>query len=84
MRQFINDEKQTISYGASMDTVLTNMQPEDFKEEHNYFETMNSTQLNRHIDNQRKRGVGELEEFMIEKYKRIASCYRFDSSSVHH
>lgn len=75
MRQFISDEKQIITYGASMDTVLTNMQPEDFKEEHNYFETMNSSQLNRHIDNQRKRGVGELEEFMIEKYKRIASPF---------
>jgi len=75
MRQFINGEEQLISEGSYMDTIIPTMYPDDFKEEHNYFEMMTNTQLDDYIETQQERGVGQIEDYQIEKYKRIASPF---------
>lgn len=73
-RVLIDDEHQLITVGTKMDTVI-DIKPEDFKEERNYYEMMTNDQLNDYIAEQRRRGVGNIEEFIIEKYKRIASPF---------
>lgn len=70
-RDFLDGNRQVISYGARLDTTL-NMTPSDFKEERKFYETMNSTQLSNYIDDQLRRGVGNVEEFLIEKHRRQA------------
>jgi lipopolysaccharide export system permease protein len=74
IREFFANDKQFISEGAKLDTVL-NMKPADFKEERKFFETMNNTELDRYISEQQIRGVGNIEEFLIEKHRRIASPF---------
>ncbi|WP_430811331.1 MULTISPECIES: LptF/LptG family permease [unclassified Carboxylicivirga] len=74
-RDFIDGIQQRISSGAKMDTLIPNVTPKDFKEERKYFEMMTNTELNDYIDEQRARGVGNLEEFLIEKYKRVAAPF---------
>ncbi|TAJ14279.1 YjgP/YjgQ family permease [Marinilabiliaceae bacterium JC017] len=74
LRNFVKGEEIIISQGRSMDTTL-NIKPADFKEERKYFEMMTNTELNKFIKEQRNRGVGNIEEFIIEKYKRIASPF---------
>ena len=75
IREFVNGEEQIISKGTKMDTIIPHMEPSDFKEERKYFEMMTNTELNAYITEQKARGVGNLEEFLIEKYKRIASPF---------
>ena len=73
-RELIDDEHQIITVGTKMDTVI-DIKPSDFKEERNYYEMMTNDQLDDYIAEQRRRGVGNLEEFLIEKYKRVASPF---------
>lgn len=74
VREFLENDRQLISEGAQMDTVL-NMKPADFKEERKFFETMNNTELDRYINEQQQRGVGNVEEFLIEKHRRTAAPF---------
>lgn len=74
MREFLANDRQNVSEGAQLDTVL-NMKPSDFKEERKFFETMNNTELDRHIEEQQLRGVGNVEEFLIEKHRRVAAPF---------
>ena len=74
-RDFINGIEHKIASGSKIDTLIPNITPKDFKEERKYFEMMTNTELNRYIDEQTARGVGNLEEFLIEKYKRVASPF---------
>lgn len=74
IRDFKADNSMKITKGTKIDTLL-NLKPSDFKVERNYFETMNNPELNNYINEQRARGVGNIEEFIIEKYKRIASPF---------
>jgi len=74
LREFKNDGRQVIFKGEQLDTTL-NMMPSDFKEERKFFETMNNTELQLYIDEQQQRGVGNVEEFLIEKYRRIAAPF---------
>lgn len=73
-RNFVNETRQIISEGAKLDTLLS-MKPSDFKEERKFYETMNSTELNRYIKEQRERGIGNVEEYLIEKHRRNASPF---------
>lgn len=75
IREFKNDIEQVISKGRELDTLIPNMKPADFKEERKYFEMMTNPELNSYIEEQTARGVGNLEEFYIEKYRRIASPF---------
>ncbi|MBN2742679.1 MAG: LptF/LptG family permease [Marinilabiliaceae bacterium] len=74
IRDFNADNSMKISKGEKIDSML-NLKPSDFKIERNYYETMTNPRLNAYIDEQRNRGVGNIEEFVIEKYKRIASPF---------
>jgi lipopolysaccharide export system permease protein len=73
-RDFLDDNRQIISQGDKMDTMI-NMNPSDFKEERKFYETMTSPELSRHIKEQSERGVGNVEEYEIEKHRRIASPF---------
>ncbi len=75
LREFSNGIEHKISSGSKMDTLIPNVTPKDFKEERKYFEMMTNTELGDYIDEQKARGVGNLEEFLIEKYKRVASPF---------
>jgi len=74
-RDFVNGIEHKITSGAKLDTLIPNITPKDFKEERKYFEMMTNTELNNYIDEQKARGVGNLEEFLIEKYRRLASPF---------
>lgn len=75
LRDFTNGVEQVITKGSSLDTLIPNMKPKDFKEERKYFEMMTNSELDNYIAEQTARGVGNLEEFYIEKYKRVASPF---------
>ncbi len=74
IQNFNSDHTLTVSEGAKLDTVF-NMKPEDFKSEHNWFETMNNTALVEYIDEQTQKGVGAIQPFKIEYYKRWANPF---------
>lgn len=61
-----------ISSGSRKDTVLT-IVPSDFLISPNDSETMTTPELKRHIQRQRKRGIGNIQTFEIEYYKRYAA-----------
>jgi len=74
-RDFINGIEHKITSGTKLDTLIPNITPKDFKEERKYFEMMTNAELDTYIDEQKARGVGNLEEFLIEKYRRVASPF---------
>ncbi len=74
IQDFESDHALKVSEGAKLDTVF-NMTPEDFKSEHNWFETMNNTELVDYIDEQTQKGVGAIQPFKIEYYKRWANPF---------
>ncbi len=73
-RDFPADGGMIISKGEKMDT-LVNMKPADFKEERKFFETMTNPELDNYIDEQIERGVGNVEPYLIEKHRRVASPF---------
>lgn len=73
-RDFLDNKGMVLSKGEEMDTVL-NMKPADFKEERKFFETMTNSELNAYIEEQTARGVGNIEPYIIEKHRRVASPF---------
>lgn len=71
---FKNGVEQEILTGTVLDSTI-NMLPSDFKAERKSFEMMNNTELRTYISEQKARGVGNIEEFQIEWYKRVASPF---------
>lgn len=71
---FKNGFEQVSRSGVSIDSTI-NVLPSDFKSERKYFEMMTNTELRTYINEQQNRGVGNVEEFQIEWYKRIASPF---------
>lgn len=67
-----NGLRETISYGNSKDTTLT-IVPQDFLISANDCETMNTPQLKKYIERQKKRGIGDIKTFQIEYHKRYAA-----------
>lgn len=67
----ITDNKENISKGRSLDTVIP-FEPRDFLISENDWEQMTTPQLNEYIDRQTRRGVGNIQSFEIEKYQRYA------------
>ena len=74
IRQFKDNRCSEIKSGLTIDTTL-NMHPNDFKVERKFFETMNNIELSRYIEEQNTRGLGNLEEYTIEKYRRFAAPF---------
>jgi lipopolysaccharide export system permease protein len=73
-RDFLADDRQLVTEGDRLDTLL-NMRPADFKEERKFYETMTSPELEAHISDQMQRGVGNVEEYQIEKHRRRAAPF---------
>ena len=65
-----------ITSGTRKDTTLMFV-PEDFLIVVGDWETMTSPQLAKHINRQKKRGIGNIQSFEIEYHKRIANLFSF-------
>ncbi len=74
IREFNGDRYSTIKSGSKIDTTL-NMLPSDFKLDAKYFLTMNNNELKKYINEQKSRGIGNIEEFIIEDYSRTAAPF---------
>ncbi len=74
IRDFVGENQIKITEGEKLDTVF-NMSPDDFKSEHNWFETMTYTELGNYIDVQTQKGVGSIKPYVIEYYKRFANPF---------
>lgn len=65
---------EEISKGEVLDTTL-NITIDDFYTYKRYYETLTNPELDDYIKKQSERGVGNLEEFVIEKYNRFANPF---------
>ncbi len=74
IRNIVDSAHMDIIQGDKLDTAF-NMTPQDFKSEHNWFETMTNTELKHYIDVQTTKGVGAIKPYQIEYYKRIANPF---------
>lgn len=63
--------KESMSKGESLDTML-NVNPKDFLIAKNDQETLTSPELKKYIDDQKNRGVANIQQFEIEYEKRFA------------
>jgi lipopolysaccharide export system permease protein len=68
----IKGMKETLIKGNQIDTVLTNVYPQDFKRREEYVEAMNLKQLNHEIKLQKLQGADNINTLIIEKDKRLA------------
>lgn len=64
--------KEKISMGGRLDTILA-FTPSDFLISSNDFEQMTSPQLHKYIEQQKNKGIGNIQSFEIEYHKRYAS-----------
>jgi len=67
----IDGQKEKIRSGNKFDTII-NLKPSDFLENIHDLETMNWSQLNRYISDEKLKGSENLSFYEIEKHKRIA------------
>src|SRR6056297_2189035 len=68
----INEGKEDlIKSGARKDTTIA-LQPSDFSDNSEMGATMNMGELNRTIERKKLQGAGNLESFLIEKYRRFS------------
>ncbi|MCF0198106.1 MAG: YjgP/YjgQ family permease [Bacteroidaceae bacterium] len=65
--------REYISHKQSIDSLII-MEPQDFLFTRNLQETMTNSELLDYIDRQRIRGTGNVKAFLVEYYKRFASC----------
>ncbi|MDD2197246.1 MAG: LptF/LptG family permease [Bacteroidales bacterium] len=65
------DKGEEIITGEKIDTTIY-LDPSDFSRRLNIVETMNIFELNEFIDQQQLQGAGNVEFYLIEKYKRVA------------
>jgi lipopolysaccharide export system permease protein len=70
IREF-HGESQTLVQGKMLDTTI-NMSPEEFRRRDNSFEAMNLGELNRFIREQKMQGAGNVDAYLIEKYRRFS------------
>jgi len=66
--------KETIITGDKKDTVLT-ITPSDFLISTGDSEQLTTPALKKYIDRQKKRGIGDIQQFEIEYYKRFATSF---------
>lgn len=67
----IKDDKEIITKGRTLDTIIP-FEPRDFLISENDHEQLTTPQLDEYIQRQRERGVGNIQSFEIEKYRRQA------------
>lgn len=66
--------KETIEHGTSLDTIIP-LEPTDFLDFKNQQQTMTNPELTAFIDKQKRRGLGNTQEYEIEYHKRIAMSF---------
>ena len=66
--------EESVVRGAELDTTL-NLTLDDFYTYDKYFETLTNNELEEYIQKQTERGVGNVEEFVVEKYNRFANSF---------
>ncbi len=69
--RFYGYKKDSLIYGFKIDTALM-ITPEDIKQTKIDISTMNYFELNKYIENQKLHGNEHINEFLLEKHKRIA------------
>jgi len=67
-------EDLVVKRGAQLDTTL-NLTPEDFVDYKEQHSMMTTPELNRYIDNQLSRGVGNTDKYEVELYRRTADAF---------
>ena len=67
----IEDLNEKIKIGKKIDTII-NLKPSDFLDNLHNVETMNWSQLNNFISDEKLKGSDNLSYYMVEKHKRIA------------
>ena len=67
----IDNERENIRSGKTLDTVIP-FEPRDFLISENDQEQLTTPQLDEYIRRQTERGVGNIQDFEIEKYRRYA------------
>jgi lipopolysaccharide export system permease protein len=67
----IDGYKEKIKIGKEIDTII-NLKPSDFVENLHNIETMNWSQLNNYISEEKLKGSDNLSYYLVEKHKRIA------------
>jgi lipopolysaccharide export system permease protein len=73
-RRTINGKTESLSSGATMDTVLP-LKPDDFTEDIEEVKTMNYFVLEKHIKRKEMRGDPDVIKYKVKKYERIASPF---------
>ncbi|MEM1136473.1 MAG: LptF/LptG family permease [Bacteroidota bacterium] len=71
VHEFIGEREEKMWEGSDMDTVL-NITPKYFKNNYKLEETMTFDELNNFINDQKARGIGNVERFLNTKYERYA------------
>jgi lipopolysaccharide export system permease protein len=71
IREFNDTIREKFIYGNELDTAL-NIKPEEFMMRDDIIETMNFTELDNFIKEQKFQGRQNIETYLIEKYRRIA------------
>jgi lipopolysaccharide export system permease protein len=69
-----NGMKESITRGEKLDTVLTIM-PSDFLISYGDSEQLTTPKLKTYIDRQKKRGIGNIQQFEIEYHRRYAISF---------
>ncbi len=66
--------KETLIQGSELDTVLA-VVPGDLARRDNLKESMTTNELIEYIDSERKRGIGNVQKFEVERYRRSADPF---------
>lgn len=67
-------DSEYIEKAAVIDTVL-NLVPDDLVQMKRYYETMTNRELTQHINRQKKRGIDNYAEYVVERYRRISTPF---------
>ena len=65
---------ETVSTGNSLDTILT-ITPSDLLISYGDFEKLTTPKLKEYVDRQKNRGIGNIQQFEIEYYRRFAISF---------
>lgn len=72
-REF-DGENENISRATSIDTTL-NLVPEDLVKMKRYYETMTNSELNTYIERQKRRGIDNYTEYVVERHRRVSTPF---------
>ena len=68
----IDSLKETLVKGDKLDTIIKNINPEEFKRRDNFVDAMSIGELNKYIKTLRLQGADNINMYIIEREKRLA------------